>query len=126
LAQTSVRRSGLPVSANDVSAGTVDDGTICTSQPYPCVIKKLETAVTTADEAQSISVIDTSPQSADADVAPNESAIAAVAANIFILIIVSLFNLWPDMWLLWSTAFGSVCVAAKQKKAIPTPMMELY
>ena len=86
----------------------------------------LPTAVTTADEAQSISVIDTSPQSADADVAPNESAIAAVAANIFILIIVSLFNLWPDMWLLWSTAFGSVCVAAKQKKAIPTPMMELY
>jgi hypothetical protein len=48
--------------------------------------------VTTADEAQSISVIDTFPQLAEADVAPSDSANAAVAVNILSFICVSLLS----------------------------------
>jgi hypothetical protein len=43
-------------------------------------------------------VMDTLPQSADADVAPNDSATAADAASILSFMIVSLFNLRPDLW----------------------------
>jgi hypothetical protein len=48
--------------------------------------------VTTADEAQSISVIDTFPQLAEAEVAPSDSANAAVAVNILSFICVSLLS----------------------------------
>jgi hypothetical protein len=82
--------SGSPVSAKDVSAGTVDDGTVWTSQPRPCAIKKADTAVTTYDDAQSISVIDTSPHSAHADVAPSVSASTDAVPSVFIFIFVSL------------------------------------
>jgi hypothetical protein len=42
-----------------------------------------------------------------------------------IFIIVSLFNLWPDLRPLLPTALSSVCIATKQENAIPTSCVDL-
>ncbi|CDX47006.1 hypothetical protein MPLA_940014 [Mesorhizobium sp. ORS 3359] len=75
MSQSSVTISGRPVSATEVTAVAVAEGTTVTLQPYPCSIRNLETAVTIEPEAQFISVIVTSPHFASAAVA------ASVAIN---------------------------------------------
>ncbi|CAM2188489.1 hypothetical protein PSAC2689_80110 [Paraburkholderia sacchari] len=72
--------SGLPVSARDVSAGTVEVGTFCTLHPYPCSRIKLDMDVTTAAEAQFISVMVTEPQSAA--IVTGEIKLMSIAAGI--------------------------------------------
>lgn len=55
---------------------------------------------------------------ADADVTQNDTVIAAVAANILIFIIVSVFYLWPDLKPLLPTVLFQFALLRNKKTQI--------
>ena len=74
LIQSSGATSGSPFSLREVKVGMVAPGISETLQPYPFSRMSLSTLAINSAEAQFISAIWTSPQSAIAALAPNTSA----------------------------------------------------